>query len=224
MGYLQQLMGADEEVLFETRHHWTALVGRIWWPVVLLVVGLVLSVAGILFGGVYLDQAVLDPTARLILRAALVLFLLAIPIVTIVARVVRWRGEQFIITNYRVIHLQGIFAKSVIDSSLEKVNDVVLYQSLLGRMLDFGNLEILTSSDIGVNKLYRIGRPLMFKKAMLDAKQYLEGGDGQHRAAPAPAPAPDIPDLIARLAALRDQGSLSEVEFQAKKEILLKRI
>lgn len=222
MGYLQQLMGADEEVLFETRHHWTALVGRIWWPVVLLVVGLVLSVAGILFGGVYLDQAVLDPTARLILRAALVLFLLAIPIVTIVARVVRWRGEQFIITNYRVIHLQGIFAKSVIDSSLEKVNDVVLYQSLLGRMLDFGNLEILTSSDIGVNKLYRIGRPLMFKKAMLDAKQYLEGDAGQHRAAPAPAP--DIPDLIARLAALRDQGSLSEVEFQAKKEILLKRI
>ncbi len=40
-----------------------------------------------------------------------------------------WWNEKYIVTNRRVIQIEGILDKHVIDSSLEKVNDVVLVQS-----------------------------------------------------------------------------------------------
>ena len=43
-------------------------------------------------------------------------------------------------------------------------------------------------------------------------------------AAPAPAPGPSLVDQIQQLAGLRDQGILSDAEFEAKKADLLSRM
>ncbi len=216
MGYLESLLGADEQVVFVARHHWTALARRALGYLLLVLLGLVLAVAGNLFAGPLLRQLglQLDQMQEVVARAVLVLVLLVYPVVSLVVRYIWWRGDQFIVTNFRVIHLRGVFAKRVIDSSLEKVNDVVLYQSFLGRLMDFGDIEILTSSDIGVNKVTRIARPLAFKKAMLDAKQELEGGSRR----------PSIPQLISELAELRDRGAITEEEYQTQKANLLRRM
>lgn len=216
MGYLESLLGEGERLVYSTRHHWTALLGRVWAHVVLLVVGLALAVGGNVFAGPLLGQWGLTPVQQVAARVAVVVVFLAYPALTLAVRYVRWRGDRFIVSNYRVIHVEGILSKSVIDSSLEKVNDVMLYQSFLGRLLDFGDVEILTSSDIGVNKLVRIGHPLAFKKAMLDAKQELEGAARGREAS--------IPHLIAELAELRDRGALTEDEYQAQKAALLRKM
>jgi uncharacterized membrane protein YdbT with pleckstrin-like domain len=115
-----------------------------------------------------------------------------------------------------VIQVEGVVNKHVIDSSLEKVNDVVLDQSYLGRLLDYGNVEILTASEIGVNKLERIASPVKFKTEMLNQKEALGsdehfGGNREH----------DVPALIAELDELRKKGVLTEEEFNAKKAQLL---
>ena len=47
----------------------------------------------------------------------------------------------------------GILNKRSSDSSLEKINDAILEQSVLGRMLNFGDLEILTAADDGQRPL-----------------------------------------------------------------------
>ena len=216
MGYLESLLGEGERLVYSTRHHWTALLGRVWAHVVLLVVGLALAVGGNVFAEPLLGQWGLTPVQQVAARVAVVVVFLAYPALTLAVRYVRWRGDRFIVSNYRVIHVEGILSKSVIDSSLEKVNDVMLYQSFLGRLLDFGDVEILTSSDIGVNKLVRIGHPLAFKKAMLDAKQELEGAARGREAS--------IPHLIAELAELRDRGALTEDEYQAQKAALLRKM
>ena len=39
------------------------------------------------------------------------------------------------------------------DSSLEKINDAVLEQSFFGRMLGYGDLDVLTASEIGVDAM-----------------------------------------------------------------------
>jgi uncharacterized membrane protein YdbT with pleckstrin-like domain len=121
-----------------------------------------------------------------------------------------------------VIQISGVFRKDVVDSSLEKVNDVKMSQSFFGRLFDYGDVEILTASEIGVNLFKRIGDPVKFKTAMLNAKEQL-GFDDEVRAVERHAAA-DIPTLIAELDELRKKGIISEEEFQRKKTQLLEKI
>ncbi|MBC7251981.1 MAG: PH domain-containing protein [Anaerolineae bacterium] len=147
-----------------------------------------------------------------------------------------WYNEQYIITNRRVMSVQGVINKHVSDSALEKVNDVVLEQSALGRILGYGNVEIITGSDIGANLFHRIAQPVRFKTMMLNQKSELVRSQPQQ---PTPTPTPqtappalaeeeptpqNIPELIRKLDALRQQGVLTEEEFQAKKAELLERL
>ena len=80
----------------------------------------------------------------------------------------------------------------------------------------------------------RMGHPLDFKRAMLEAKHNYAHGfgylDPQSVAAYTQAPpraadgAGDLQQTLQKLADLRDQGLLSEAEFEAKKRELLSRI
>ena len=152
-----------------------------------------------------------------------------------------WLNERYIITNRRVMEVRGIINKHVRDSALEKVNDVDLNQSVIGRLLGYGTVQIITGSDIGVNRFHRISNPVRFKRAMLNAKEQLhvkaeylpeeparprtspdDGGDTTLE--PAPVSADDIPEMIEELAELHEKGVITEEEFQAKKTELLDRL
>ena len=86
-------------------------------------------------------------------------------------------------------------------------------------MFGYGDIEILTASELGVNLFHEIADPVGFKTAMLNAKERL-GFDNEARMEGHAAVA-DIPSLIARLDDLRKKGIISEAEFQDKKTELL---
>jgi uncharacterized membrane protein YdbT with pleckstrin-like domain len=133
---------------------------------------------------------------------------------------VDWSSRQYIITNFRVVQVSGIVNKNVIDSSLEKVNDVKMGQSFFGRIFNYGDIEILTASELGVNLFRHIGNPVHFKTTMLNAKERLEH-EGSRPEEAEGADRSDIPALIEQLDHLRQRGVLSEEEFQKKKADLL---
>jgi uncharacterized membrane protein YdbT with pleckstrin-like domain len=147
-----------------------------------------------------------------------------------------WSHHMIVVTNRRIMQVTGIFNKNVIDSSLEKVNDVKMKQSALGRMFNYGDIEILTASEMGANLFRKIDDPVGFKTAMLNAKDQLEHGPDtpaglQAQAAssaaesvPAQLTSVDVPALINQLAQLRQQGIITEEEFLSKKAELLKKI
>lgn len=206
--YLKSLLGENEQVLFVTHHHWLVLVGEILAET-LLTVAVVVLVSLIWY--LWLPNPLVW----------LGYLLLIIPLISLWRDVLIWKNREYVVTNRRVIQLAGVFNKSITDSSLDKVNDVKMSQSFLGRMLDYGNIEILTASELGVNKFTYIGRPIQYKTAMLNAKEKLEHAPAEPAAArPAASPA----DLLAQLDLLRQHGVLSEAEFQAKKAELLKRM
>jgi hypothetical protein len=167
-----------------------------------------------------------------------------LPLAMVIRIFLVWLNEQYIITNRRVMEVRGIVNKHVRDSALEKVNDVDMNQSFMGRLLNYGTVQIITGSDIGVNKFHRISNPARFKRAMLNAKEQLHvtlpGVAAEEGVATASAQAPgaaeavaalasamsasDIPDMIADLDDLRQKGVISEEEFQAKKKELLARL
>ena len=64
--------------------------------------------------------------------------------------------------------------KHATDSSLEKINDAVLTQSIFGRIFGFGDLDVLTAAEAGIERFRMIIDPIEFKRAMLDAKHEYE--------------------------------------------------
>jgi len=206
--YLHSLLGEHEQVLLETRQHWFVLVRAILAESLLMIAIITLVILLMTFW--YPDPMV-----------ALGLLLLLLPAISMTHDILVWTNRKFIVTNRRVIQISGVINKNVIDSSLEKVNDVKMEQSLLGRTFNYGDIEILTASELGVNRFSLIGDPIHFKTAMINAKAKLDNGEGLHSLPPAND---DIPSLIALLGNLRDKGVLSEEEFQKKKSDLLTRI
>src|SRR4029077_6703160 len=83
-------------------------------------------------------------------------------------------NQEYVLTNRRVIQVEGVLNRSATDSSLEKINDAVLSQSIFGRMFDFGDLRVLTAAEAGIETFRMIRGPITFKKKMLDAKHEYE--------------------------------------------------
>src|SRR5512142_789147 len=192
--YLQELLGKNESILLITRQHWFVLFSSIALEILLIII-LVGAVGALTY---------MFPIA--IFGIVLVL----VPLIGMLRDIIIWYNREYVVTNRRVIQISGVFRKDVVDSSLEKVNDVKMSQSFFGRLFDYGDVEILTASEIGVNLFKRIGDPVKFKTAMLNAKEQLgfenELTGAENRAAR------DIPTLIAELDELRKKGVLSEEE------------
>ncbi|MBC8077754.1 MAG: PH domain-containing protein [Chloroflexales bacterium] len=226
MAYVDELLGRGESILYIARQHIFVLISRIFTELVLI--GLLVA-AGVVANAAFNNPSVtIGPlqTGQLILLITLVIS--AGLLLSGLIDYLRWNNEQYIITDRRVIQIRGVLNKEVIDSSLEKINDVELSQSWLGRIFDYGTIEVLTASESGVNAMDRIGHPLDFKRSMLEAKHQHDRGYGYFDPQPDaadPAHAPvDIERTIAELAALRDRGILSTDEFETKKRELLDRI
>ena len=199
--YIQGMLGQNERIVLATRQHWFVLFSNILLEI-LLVVSLVVGVSA---------AAVVNPLA------GFGFVLVLVPLIGMLRDILIWRNREYIVTNRRVIQISGVFSKDVVDSSLEKVNDVKMSQSMFGRLFDYGDVEILTASEMGINLFKRIGDPVKFKTAMLNAKEKL----GYEGISPQAQHADDIPAQIAELDELRKKGIVIEAEFQAKKKELL---
>lgn len=208
--YLNHLLGERERIILVTHQHWFQLFRTMVLEILLIILIIPL---------VFLVYALWIPYPSTYLG----FLLLLIPLAGILRDALIWNSHKYVITNRRVIQIFGVFNKNVTDSSLEKVNDVQMDQSVLGRVFNFGDIEILTASELGINRFTFISDPVHFKTAMLDAKFELE--QNQPAIAYPPAnPAMDIPRLIDELDALRRRGAITEEEFNNKKAKLLQQI
>jgi uncharacterized membrane protein YdbT with pleckstrin-like domain len=219
--YLRKLLGDGEEVLYVDRQHWFVLVRNIF------VEGVAIAAVLVLFF-VLITYFNTMPWASWLW---LILILLIWPLISALFDFFNWYNRKYIVTTWRVIQLSGIINKNVIDSSLEKVNDIELTQSFFGRIFQFGTVEILTASDIGVNKFNTIRNPVQFKNYIVNAKEKLGHDDDRQQTAKtgpavqaAPAAPADIPAMIDRLDDLRKRGVLTEDEFQRSKQQLLQKM
>ena len=92
-----------------------------------------------------------------------------------------WRSQEYLVTTRRVIKAEGILNKNMADSGLEKINDAKLSQSWVGRIFNYGTLDILTAAEEysggPIDDFPMLADPVDFKKAMLNQKELLERPD-----------------------------------------------
>ncbi len=253
--YAESLLTPDEKVLRRERQHPLALVFDSWAAMLLWGATIILLVIRIFLPEEMLDRDLFGTETWFGTAGTIVTW------ITLVGGIVvlswnwwLWRTQEFLVTNRRLVLAWGVLNKHASDSSLEKINDAKLDISMLGRIFDYGRLEVLTAAPIeGQDKLHTLNHAKAFKKDMMTAKHNLQSsGDGEDYsrrlppppppAAPAPAPTSkridvsggadplkaDTPDEVAavlgQLSKLHDSGAISDEEFEAKKQELLGRL
>ena len=168
MSYADGLLATGERITHREKQHPFIFVWGARWAILAVILALI---------GLWLGSG-LDPTGisgaiGSLLRIAVVILFFG-GIAVFVWTALRYLNQEYVLTNRRVIQVEGVLNRSSTDSSLEKINDAVLTQSLFGRMFGFGDLTVLTASESGIDKMKMIRSPVAFKKAMLDAKHDAE--------------------------------------------------
>lgn len=167
--YLKQQLGDNEKIVYTERHHWIFPIAEM--------------IKWILFAVAVLVVLVLLKNWQPGWSWVNWLFIVfVVPAFRIVWGFIAWRMNVYALTNRRVVEVTGVVNKTVADSSLEKLTDVVLRQGLFGRLLGYGDIEVLTAAaGAGINYLKQIRKPMQFKQAMVNAKEDLEHEMGQSR-------------------------------------------
>lgn len=185
MSYVDGLLSTGERVMHREKQHWFVVLWGARYAILAVIVAVILLI---------LRGSVSQPTQDILNYAGIALFVGGVALLIWV--VLRYLNQEYILTNRRVIAVEGVLNKRVTDSSLEKINDAMLTQSIFGRIFGFGDLEVLTASEAGISLFRMLINPMGFKRAMLDAKHEYErdlagpgfAGSPPLRAEPLPPP------------------------------------
>ena len=230
--YADKLLSEGEEVVLRARQHPLATIIEARWPWLLFLVSIV-----VLVFSQGMNPGQVKDVLGIVTLGGFVISLLWLGKVYL-----SWINQEYLITNRRVMKVEGIINKRSADSSLEKINDAVLTQDLWGRMFNYGDLDILTAADVAIDQYRMLNAAPRFKREMLNQKHDLEGDYARPMpgppirggvAMPPPAAATPPPremsaDEVTRalsgLADLRDRNAISPEEYEAKKAQLLARL
>ena len=90
-----------------------------------------------------------------------------------------WRMTEYLVTDQRVFRTGGVLVRTSVETPLDRINDFYLAQSWLGRVLDYGDLAVLTGSQEAGNLLRRTADPLGLRRTIQAASEarLSPGGD-----------------------------------------------
>jgi Bacterial PH domain/Short C-terminal domain len=180
MSYADGLLATGERIIHRNKQHPFIFFWGARWTIAAIVLGTVL-----LWISATLDtDGISGGVKSILLWITAIMYVGGLAVFAWTA--LHYVNQEYVLTNRRVLEVQGVLNRTATDSSLEKINDAILSQSVFGRMFDFGDLKVLTAAEAGIENFRMIRSPIAFKKAMLDAKHEFELD--MERAGIAPAP------------------------------------
>ena len=146
--YIDQILQPGEKVLYSTNAHWVFYLPAI---------------------GAWIVALILFVLSRMTTIDGLVLlYLVAAAVVAVVA--LFWTGRAWFhrwttetdVTNMRVVHKTGFIQRRTFEMALDKVESVDVNQSIMGRILNYGNVTIMGVGE-GRETIKTIASPLEFR-------------------------------------------------------------
>ncbi|CCD84909.1 conserved protein of unknown function [Bradyrhizobium sp. ORS 285] len=149
--YIDEILQPGEKVLYSTNAHWMFYLPAIGaWIVV--------------FGLLVLSRmTVNDNLVMLCLATAAV-----IAVVSLYWTVRAWFHRlttETDVTNRRVVHKTGFIRRRTFEMALDKVESVDVNQTIMGRILNYGDVTILGVGE-GKETISTIAEPLAFRNAI----------------------------------------------------------
>jgi uncharacterized membrane protein YdbT with pleckstrin-like domain len=149
--YIDDILQPGEKVLYSTNAHWMFYLPAIAaWVVALILV-------------IFSRTVTADAIVLVCLSLAAIAGLAAL-YWTATAWFHRWTTETDV-TNMRVVHKTGFIKRRTFEMSLDKIESVDVDQSILGRIMNYGDVTIRGVGE-GFEKIQTIASPLAFRSAI----------------------------------------------------------
>src|SRR6266851_8136034 len=161
-----------ENLVLKAHPHWIVIVKSLVVPVVLLVVVAILDLT-------YLNANYVPH-----LRTVLSLAAIAIAGLWLIVVWVRWQATAYTLTDQRINIETGVFSRSSKTIPIDRVQDCTTKQTLFGRMLGYGRVEVDAAGAQGAEVLNHLPSPGTFRDQVFVQSERRRGG-----ASTAPAPA-----------------------------------
>jgi uncharacterized membrane protein YdbT with pleckstrin-like domain len=200
MPWPEDALSDDEEIISSFRPHWKLLFIPLLW-----FIGLA---AAAILGAVYLGGW---------LRNILLIVLLVLAIWLLVKPLIDWWWTRYVLTSERLITRSGLIAKRGVEIPLERITNVNFSQTAFERILGAGDLLVESAGSTGQSKFRDIPHPDDFQALLYKVREQrsiaLSGAQ--------PAAPQDPTEAIRQLAKLKDDGLISEEEYEAKRKQIL---
>ncbi len=146
---LQLLPG--ENLLVEVRPHWSFLTGPLAVSAVVIAIGVALDV------GIPHTSVALHWVEGLVV---------AVPCVWLAARVVRWRNTRVVLTSMRIIERWGVLSRQQAETMLAQVASVTVVQTMVGRIIGSGRIELEVRGDGELRWLADVRKPAVVRRVI----------------------------------------------------------
>ena len=89
-----------------------------------------------------------------------------VAVVLLIQQWFQWWVTEIAVTNRRVIYKKGLIRRQTNEMNMDKVESVKIDQSILGRMLDYGNVMMLGTGE-GFETLRTIASPIELRNSII---------------------------------------------------------
>jgi len=147
MGYVENNLLKEEQVVFKTQHHWIIFI----WPVIFFILGCSIFGSALKAGK---DGAGLGGLGSIFILGGIAFF---------IGQLISMKTNEFAVTNKRIVIKVGLIRRTTLEMNREKVESIGVEQSILGRMLNYGTL-IIRGTGATKQPFKHIADPIQFKK------------------------------------------------------------
>lgn len=149
MSYLQRILQPGETLRYVGRLHWI-----VYFP------GLVLFAIAVALAAAIVAASQLGNFVPYLLIALDLVMLVSL--LTLLAAAVRRWTTEIAVTDRRVIFKRGLIRRHTIEMNMDKVETVDVDQSLVGRLLGYGDI-VVRGTGSSIEPFRKIAAPLDFR-------------------------------------------------------------
>lgn len=166
MSYIDRNLIPGEQVVYRTRLHWIVIFWHVFFAGIFALAG-----AYLLSGAPGTTDLKGDPAHYARIGGA-ILFVLAL--ISILISFARRNSVEMAVTNKRVTVKVGMMSRSTEEMMLTRIESIMVDQSLLGRMLNYGTI---TLRGVGgtPDPFPKIAHPLEFRRRVQHQLDLLQG-------------------------------------------------
>jgi len=81
-----------------------------------------------------------------------------------------WKVNIWVVTNFRVIDESGLLSHYAKESPLDKINNVSYDMTPMGRVFNYGHVEIQTAAEVGATDYFNVNHPRRLKDTITAAQ------------------------------------------------------
>lgn len=165
MSYVSKTLATDEEILHRANFNWTYSFFPVFW--------FSLGAASVVFffyvqhaTGLSFDELRIGWWSAIVAGAAgsILLFNHIIILVT----------TEIVVTTTRFVYKRGLIARDTKEVSLNKIEEITLHQTILGRVFGYGRL-VMRGTGVGVIELPDLDNPINLRRIIENARSTMRG-------------------------------------------------